>query len=194
MCYKFYLSSVALYLIAGNGNWHMESTCNFEQRAAGVSAYQFNDIDKDGIVDSLDHCPNTTTGAVVDKYGCEIADAKASVDLLALARKIQFNKDSYKLTETSFKSLDAVARLVQKYPGTLLLIEGYTDNSGSPDVDLALSVNRVGVIRDYLTEQGIDAKRLNAHGFGARQQVAKNNTERGRAKNNRILLILTKTK
>ena len=66
------------------------------------------------------------------------------------------------------------------------LIEGYTDNVGSPDFNRLLSEHRATAVRDYLIERGIESPRLVAVGRGAENPIASNNTPHGRALNRRI--------
>jgi hypothetical protein len=42
------------------------------------------------------------------------------------------------------------------------------------------------MVRSYLIERGVDARRLIAEGFGSENPIASNDNEEGRAKNRRV--------
>ncbi len=67
----------------------------------------------------------------------------------------------------------------------LLRIEGHTDNTGTTEGNLELSGQRALTIKKWLIDNGIDAGRLVAVGFGQTKPIADNKTEEGRAKNRR---------
>jgi outer membrane protein OmpA-like peptidoglycan-associated protein len=81
---------------------------------------------------------------------------------------------------------DAAAR-IQKLPaGTLIEIDGYTDNVGDPNANLALSQRRADSVRSTLIEDGVEPSRLVAKGFGQTSPVSANDTPEGRFRNRRI--------
>jgi len=65
-------------------------------------------------------------------------------------------------------------------------IRGYTDNVGSEETNLKLSLARVNTILNYLVSQGINQFNLNVQGFGESMPIASNDTVEGRAKNRRV--------
>lgn len=65
-------------------------------------------------------------------------------------------------------------------------LSGHTDNKGSDKYNANLSLTRVKAIYDYLTSKDIASKRLQYKAYGAKQPIADNKTEEGRAKNRRV--------
>ncbi len=51
-------------------------------------------------------------------------------------------------------------------------LNGYTDASGDKDKNLVLSQQRAEAVKAYLISLGVDATRLNSHGFGAQDFVS----------------------
>jgi OOP family OmpA-OmpF porin len=71
-------------------------------------------------------------------------------------------------------------------PSLNVEIAGYTDNTGSFEVNYNLSRARAETVRSWLVRRGIPASRLTAVGMGPSDPVAPNTTPEGRARNRRI--------
>jgi outer membrane protein OmpA-like peptidoglycan-associated protein len=78
-------------------------------------------------------------------------------------------------------------------PGTVLEIAGYTDNTGDPAANVALSQKRAGAVRDVFIKAGADPDMIIAKGFGSADPIASNDTPEGRFRNRRIEYRLVKT-
>jgi OOP family OmpA-OmpF porin len=102
---------------------------------------------------------------------------------------ILFDLDRATLRPESRQVLDEIVALLGQHPDWEITIEGHTDASGTAARNDVLSKERAAAVRDYLVAQGIAAARLTAAGLGARQPVADNATELGRAQNRRVELV-----
>jgi hypothetical protein len=72
-----------------------------------------------------------------------------------------------------------------------ILVEGFTDHTGSEEDNLVLSQNRANSVRDYLiNEYHISPDRIETTGYGEAFPVADNNTREGRALNRRVEIIM----
>ena len=96
------------------------------------------------------------------------------------------------LDASSQPLVDRVVAMMKKHPDLFLRIEGHTDNTGDPDVNLRLSAQRALAVQSALVDVRIDKKRLDAVGVGGLQPRADNNTAEGREKNRRIELVMWK--
>ena len=91
----------------------------------------------------------------------------------------------------NFRSaLDNFAQSLQQNPSTTVTIVGHTDSTVSPAVNEPLSLQRADATRDYLVTRGVAANRFQIDGRGAREPVANNDTEAGRARNRRVEIFL----
>ena len=91
----------------------------------------------------------------------------------------------------NFRSaLDNFAQSLQQNPSSTVTIIGHTDSTGSPTVNEPLSLQRADATRDYLVTRGVAANRFQIDGRGAREPVASNDTEAGRARNRRVEIFL----
>jgi OOP family OmpA-OmpF porin len=80
---------------------------------------------------------------------------------------------------------------MQKYPTTTAVIEGHTDNVGSPELNMKLSQKRAENVVNYLANNfGIEKSRLSAKGYGSTRRIAYNNTPEGRQQNRRINAVI----
>lgn len=81
---------------------------------------------------------------------------------------------------------EAAARLRQLPAGATVEIAGYTDNTGDPMANVALSQQRAEAIRQVLIQAGVAPGMLTAKGYGSANPIASNDTVEGRFRNRRI--------
>jgi len=86
--------------------------------------------------------------------------------------------------------LDQFAQGLNAEPNAEIRIIGHTDSTGSDAINNPLSVNRAASARNYLTQRGVDGRRIRIDGRGSYEPVANNNSEAGRAQNRRIEIYL----
>ena len=130
------------------------------------------DDDGDGVLNSLDECPNTPAGAEVDSRGCEI---HAALDAT------HFAFDSADLTGDAEAYLSGIAASLA---GKSLTAHGHTDSVGTESYNMGLSERRAASVADFLGGQGVSG--MNTVGHGESDPVASNDTEEGRAMNRRV--------
>jgi len=82
--------------------------------------------------------------------------------------------------------LTKFAQTLNENPATTVRIIGHTDSTGSDAINDPLSVNRAAAVRNYLTARGVAANRIAIDGRGAREPIADNGTDAGRAQNRRV--------
>jgi outer membrane protein OmpA-like peptidoglycan-associated protein len=83
-----------------------------------------------------------------------------------------------------------LAEILNKYPDTLVLIEGHTDSTGPEDYNMTLSQNRANAVAGVLAGQKVDATRFTIMGYGEMQPLYDNTTVEGRAGNRRVDLAI----
>ncbi|OJJ15322.1 hypothetical protein BKI52_38550 [marine bacterium AO1-C] len=105
-----------------------------------------------------------------------------------------FHKNAEPINEATMNYLNEVVTLLKEHPQIKLLVAGHTANWGDKEERYqGLSLRRAQVVKQYLSENGIDEKRLTIKGYGSTKPAAKNDTEFGKIKNNRVTFsILTK--
>jgi outer membrane protein OmpA-like peptidoglycan-associated protein len=88
-------------------------------------------------------------------------------------------------------SLAKVAGILEAYPGLKVQVEGYTDSTGSDDMNQKLSENRALAVKDFLVSQGESQGSISSTGFGKNDPVADNGSVSGRAQNRRVNLVVS---
>jgi OOP family OmpA-OmpF porin len=101
--------------------------------------------------------------------------------------KVLFDFDKATIKKNYTKDIDHMVDVMKEHSDLDLTIEGHTDNIGKAAYNKNLSQKRAEAVKNYMVEKGgIDAKRLNAIGYGQEKPVASNKTRDGRAKNRRV--------
>ncbi|MEZ0471269.1 OmpA family protein [Luteimonas salinilitoris] len=106
-----------------------------------------------------------------------------------VALQVHFATDKADILPESQPQIEQVLKLLQDDPDLKLSIDGHTDDTGSVEHNQRLSEARARSVVAALTDQGIDANRLKARGFGQGKPVADNDTEEGKADNRRVELV-----
>ena len=137
-----------------------------------------DDSDFDGVINTLDQCPDTTAGTPVNADGCEMFNG--------VIEGINFLTGSDTLTEVSRFILDDVVGTLQAFPDVRLSIEAHTDDQGEVAANLELSRRRALAVVRYLIADGISIDRLRARAYGESRPIADNSTAEGRQQNRRV--------
>jgi outer membrane protein OmpA-like peptidoglycan-associated protein len=104
---------------------------------------------------------------------------------------ILFDVGKATLKPASQLSVAKLAGILMVFPNMNLSIEGYTDSTGSADLNMRLSMDRARAVYEFLMTQGISNSRMKYQGFGPENPVAPNDTEANRARNRRVEVVLT---
>jgi len=102
---------------------------------------------------------------------------------------IHFDHDRAEVKPESRPTLSEIATLLKQNAKLELFVVGHTDNNGTLEYNLDLSLRRAQAVVAALTSQfGVSSKRLDARGVGFLAPVAPNTTEENRTKNRRVEL------
>jgi len=146
------------------------------------------DTDGDGVLDKDDKCVNEK--GPKSNNGCPEITEEAKAKLKDYAKAIYFDTGKSTLKPASTTTLEAVKQIMTEFKYNNFSVEGHTDNTGKVDKNLALSIARAAVVKDWLIANGIDASRLSSEGFGSERPVADNNTAKGRTENRRTEIVV----
>ena len=99
---------------------------------------------------------------------------------------VLFERSLAKLKSGSFSELDKLVQMLNENATMRIEIGGHTDNQGSADLNVKLSEQRAGTVREYLIEKGIDEARIEEKGYGGSKPAYPNTQEYWRQKNRRV--------
>ena len=104
---------------------------------------------------------------------------------------ILFATNKSDLNASSKEALTKFATSLRNSPDTDISIYGYTDNTGSYEVNQRLSQARAESVANFLVSQRISRSRITTEGKAYDDPVADNSTAAGRAQNRRVEVYIT---
>jgi peptidoglycan-associated lipoprotein len=110
----------------------------------------------------------------------------------ALQEMVFFDYDQFTIRDDARATLDRKVPILRVNSNVSLRIEGHADERGSVEYNLALSLRRANAIRDYLTNFGIPASRLEVVGLGEERPLDSGSTEDAFQRNRRGEFQLTR--
>jgi outer membrane protein OmpA-like peptidoglycan-associated protein len=99
---------------------------------------------------------------------------------------ILFDVDRSDLRPEAQANLIDLARILNKYSDTNVMVQGHTDATGSDEYNMNLSVRRAESVATFLARQAVSQGRLDAVGYGELKPIATNATVEGRQANRRV--------
>lgn len=146
--------------------------------------YEFTTLAKDfiGISDNLD----LTKIGEYKEIEKDLYLVPIEVGATVRLNNIFFETGKSELKKESYSELNRVVKFLNDNPTVKIELSGHTDNVGDKGMNKSLSQKRADAVMAYLTQQGIDASRLVAKGYGMEKPVADNATDEGKALNRRV--------
>ena len=137
-----------------------------------------------------------TLGNYYDKQAKELA---AIADVVKgengiqvyLKNDILFDVNSAVLSTQAMQTLKDLNRVLKKYPKNRIVVQGFTDSTGSDAYNKTLSTQRAQAVYNYLIANGLKTLSITYIGYGESNPIASNDTEAGRAQNRRVVLAIT---
>ena len=146
--------------------------------ALGGSAGYYMDVQEAKLREKM-----RDTGVSVTRNGNNI--------VLNMPNNVTFDSSSSSLKPAGANTLTGVAMVLKEYPKTAVNIAGYTDSTGSRQLNMNLSQQRADSVASSLITQGVAANRIRTGGMGPDNPVASNSTSEGKAQNRRVEITLS---
>jgi len=83
------------------------------------------------------------------------------------------NFETYKavILPESFTELDALASFLKTYPNLTVYVDGYTDKTGTENVNTKLSEDRANAVKAYLVNKGVNPDNLLTRWYGSEAPI-----------------------
>ena len=143
-------------------------------------------------------------GKKMDKQAAELKQQLAEADVETVTDQnglqaikvtfpggILFPTNGTTLSANAKTELAQFANSLRSNPNTDVQIYGFTDNTGSMEVNTRVSNGRAAAVESFLANSGIAPTRLRAQGIPMADYVASNETAAGRAQNRRVEIYIT---
>ena len=101
-----------------------------------------------------------------------------------------FASNSARLRPEMAGVLNTIARVLEEYRDTRIIISGHTDDGGEADYNQQLAERRARAVSRIFTKSGVAAERIVILGYGESLPITDNTSAEGRATNRRIEILL----
>jgi outer membrane protein OmpA-like peptidoglycan-associated protein len=102
-----------------------------------------------------------------------------------------FATNSAELSSTAKPKLDEIASALKQNPqANNVIVEGFTDDTGSAEANQKLSQERAQAVADYLQSQGVPRDRVQTKAMGPQSPVGSDKSAEGRALNRRVDIMV----
>ena len=121
----------------------------------------------------------------------ELHAKKTERGMIITIGDVLFATDQARLTPAGMANLRKLADVMAANPQRTVLIEGFTDSTGSAAHNQQLSERRAGAVAAALTEMGVGRERIAMRGYGEAYPVAPNDTAGNKQLNRRVEIVLS---
>ena len=104
---------------------------------------------------------------------------------LIMPGSITFDTNKSNIKPNFYSTLNKVVQTLKEDNKSVILVTGYTDNTGTDAINIPLSQNRAASVANYLKGQGVQS-RIDTQGYGSQNPIADNSTAAGREQNRRV--------
>ncbi len=101
-----------------------------------------------------------------------------------------FAFDSSALSAESTAALDTQVNWLREHPETNVIVQGYCDERGTREYNLALGERRANAVKQYLVSQGIAEHRISTISYGKERPAVFGSNEAAWAQNRRAVTVL----
>lgn len=137
---------------------------------------------------ALSGCSSLSESSLFGGSECE---TKMARDFMEHAEdRIFFAFDSSAISPDSAEILDSQVKWLKKHQNVNVVVQGYCDERGTREYNLALGERRANAAKQYLVSQGIAADRISTISYGKERPAVLGNNEAAWAQNRRAVTVI----
>lgn len=121
----------------------------------------------------------------------DLAAKKTERGMVITLGDVLFGTDLARLNVEGMRTAEKLANVLQKNPQRTVLVEGFTDSTGTAAHNQDLSERRATAVRGALQELGVARERVAVRGYGEAYPIAANDTAQNRQLNRRVEIVLS---
>jgi hypothetical protein len=99
---------------------------------------------------------------------------------------VHFGSNESRILPEDEQILNQLVDTLNANPKMSIEIAAHTDSDGADDYNQLLSQKRASSVKNFLIAKGVDEMRMTAKGYGEKQPLEDNSTEKGKAANRRL--------
>ncbi len=124
-------------------------------------------------------------------FGGSECDSREARDFMANAKdRVFFAFDSSALSDNAVEVLQTQVKWLKKHENVNVIVQGYCDERGTREYNLALGERRANAVKQYLISQGIAADRISTISYGKERPAVLGNNEAAWAQNRRAVTVV----
>ncbi|MBC7622300.1 MAG: OmpA family protein [Aeromicrobium sp.] len=121
----------------------------------------------------------------------ELEAKKTPRGMVVTLGDVLFDTDRAQLKSSALRNIQKLSDFFKQYPQRSMVIEGFTDSTGTETHNQELSERRAAAVRTALADMGISMERISARGYGEAYPVGSNSTAEGRQLNRRVEVVIS---
>jgi len=132
----------------------------------------------------------SSNGGLFGGVDCEAKEAR---DFMANAEdRVFFALDSSALTQNAQEVLDTQVNWLtsKRHNKVNVIVQGYCDERGTREYNLALGERRANAVKEYLVSHGVDADRIATISYGKERPAVLGSNEAAWAQNRRAVTVV----
>ncbi len=117
---------------------------------------------------------------------CNVSDAEE----LHRYNKVYFTSEQAELNYDSMKVLNEQIQWLKDNPNKKVIVQGYTDPTGTPAYNMQLGKKRAEAVKNYFVKNGIAANRISVVSFGEQDLASAKNTPQSWPMDRRAITVI----
>jgi outer membrane protein OmpA-like peptidoglycan-associated protein len=121
----------------------------------------------------------------------ELNAKKTERGLMITLGDVLFRTNKAQLEPGGVRNVEKLGEFLKQYPAYKVMVEGYTDSTGSHDYNQELSDRRAYSVRTALVDMSVASDRIQTRGYADEFPVASNASASNRQLNRRVEIVLS---